>query len=115
MAKKNSLYDRNDWEEARRVNTHKDVYNLHDWYSVARDVHITRVMNLATSMYIGRQSSAAAPKTACSRVTIMGNSIPYYTRLFGDGGLYMQTDLFASARLLSTQILTLAKKSMKEI
>ena len=37
MPKQKSLYDRNEWEEARRVNTHKDMYNVHDWYSVARD------------------------------------------------------------------------------
>jgi hypothetical protein len=109
MAKKKSLYDRNDWEEACRVNKHKDMYNLYDWYSGDRDVHSTRVMNLATSMYIGRQSSTAAPKSACSRVAIMDNSIPYYTRLFGDGGLYMQADLFADHNYYIQQSYLLAR------
>ena len=76
MATKTSLYDRKDWEEARRVHKHKDVYDMHDWYSFALQNHTKRIRNLATSMYIGRQSSAAAPKTACSRVAIMDNHIP---------------------------------------
>ena len=109
MAKKKSLYDRKDWEEARRVHKHKDVYDLHDWYSFALLCHTTRVRNLATSMYIGRQSSAAEPKTACSRVAIMDNSIPYYARLFGDGGLYMQADLFAEHNYYIEQSYLLAR------